>query len=193
MYSEIGTAKSAGTKVLRLQERSIMRVNWSGDGYHLREIVYDIGGGIQVVGNSRLRKQAARQADVFLPRTSMWKWIMRHWWNLGSIMGSAGLIIMDEQSDMVDVARFFMEFCMDESCGKCVPCRVGTQDDAYMLEKIYQGKATHSTLTGWKELAVYVRESSLCGLAPLPPNPFMSTCGISGKSMHPKFNRKYNY
>jgi NADH:ubiquinone oxidoreductase subunit F (NADH-binding) len=95
--------------------------------------------------------------------------------NLGSIMGSGGLIIMDQNSDMVDVARFFMEFCMDESCGKCLPCRVGTKMMCDLLQKICDNKATQKDLDRLEELAVYVKEASLCGLGGSAPNPLLST------------------
>ena len=90
-------------------------------------------------------------------------------------MGSGGLIVMDETSDMVDVARFFMEFCMDESCGKCVPCRVGTKQMYDLLSKICARNATLYELKLLEELAVYVKETSLCGLGMSAPNPLLST------------------
>ena len=94
---------------------------------------------------------------------------------LGSIMGSGGLIIMDERSCMVDVAKFFMEFCMDESCGKCVPCRVGTVEMHRILEQITNGTATMADLEQLQELCTMVRETSLCGLGQSAPNPVLST------------------
>jgi bidirectional [NiFe] hydrogenase diaphorase subunit len=94
---------------------------------------------------------------------------------LGSIMGSGGLIIMDERSCMVDVAKFFMEFCLDESCGKCVPCRVGTVQMYRMLEHISNGSATLEDMERLKELCTMVRETSLCGLGQSAPNPVLST------------------
>ena len=90
-------------------------------------------------------------------------------------MGSGGLIIMDERSCMVDVAKFFMEFCMDESCGKCVPCRVGTVQMHRMLEHISNGSATLEDLERLKELCTMVQETSLCGLGQSAPNPVLST------------------
>jgi NADH:ubiquinone oxidoreductase subunit F (NADH-binding) len=90
-------------------------------------------------------------------------------------MGSGGLIVMDETSDMVDVARFFMEFCMDESCGKCIPCRVGTKQMFDLLNKIYTGKGTLRDLKVLEELAVFVKETSLCGLGMSAPNPLLSS------------------
>jgi NADH:ubiquinone oxidoreductase subunit F (NADH-binding)/(2Fe-2S) ferredoxin len=175
-YSEIGTPKSAGTKVFALAGK----INYAGlievpMGTTLREIVFDIGGGIQ---NGEAFKAAqtggpsggcipAEHLDVKMDYESLV--------SLGSIMGSGGLIVMDKSSDMVDVARFFMEFCMDESCGKCVPCRVGTRMMHDLLQKICDNKATSNDLERLEELAVYVKETSLCGLGGSAPNPLLST------------------
>jgi len=175
-YSEIGTAKSAGTKVFALAGK----INNAGlievpMGTTLREIIYDIGGGIQGGGEFKAAQTGgpsggcipAAHLDVKMDYESLT--------SLGSIMGSGGLIVMDESSDMVDVARFFMEFCMDESCGKCVPCRVGTKMMHDLLQKICDNKATSLDLERLEELAVYVKESSLCGLGGSAPNPLLST------------------
>jgi NADH:ubiquinone oxidoreductase subunit F (NADH-binding)/(2Fe-2S) ferredoxin len=175
-YSDTGTPKSAGTKVFALAGK----INYSGlievpMGTTLREIVFDIGGGIQ---NNATFKAAqtggpsggcipAEHLDVKMDYESLV--------GLGSIMGSGGLIIMDETSDMVDVAKYFMEFCMDESCGKCVPCRVGTKMMHDLLHKIGSGKATQIDLDRLEELATYVKETSLCGLGASAPNPLLST------------------
>ena len=94
---------------------------------------------------------------------------------LGSIMGSGGMIVMDEYSCMVDVARFFMEFCMSESCGKCVPCRVGTAEMHELLSRIVQGMATHGDMTLLQDLCETVKYTSLCGLGQSAPNPVLST------------------
>ena len=175
-YSEIGTPKSAGTKVFALAGK----INYSGlievpMGTSLREIVFDIGGGIQGGGEFKAAQTGgpsggcipAKHLDVKMDYESLT--------SLGSIMGSGGLIIMDTKSDMVDVARYFMEFCMDESCGKCVPCRVGTKMMHDLLQKICDNKGTSIDLARLEELAVYVRESSLCGLGASAPNPLLST------------------
>lgn len=175
-YSETGTAKSAGTKVFALAGK----INYSGlievpMGTSLREIVFEIGGGIQNNGTFKAAQTGgpsggcipAEHLDVKMDYESLM--------SLGSIMGSGGLIVMDEHSDMVDVARFFMEFCMDESCGKCVPCRVGTKMMHDLLQKIYDNKATQIDLDRLEELAVYVKETSLCGLGASAPNPLLST------------------
>jgi bidirectional [NiFe] hydrogenase diaphorase subunit len=94
---------------------------------------------------------------------------------LGSIMGSGGMIVMDETTRMVDVARFFMEFCMDESCGKCIPCRAGTVQMHHLLTRILDRKATARDLQQLEELCDMVRNTSLCGLGQTAPNPVMST------------------
>jgi bidirectional [NiFe] hydrogenase diaphorase subunit len=94
---------------------------------------------------------------------------------LGSIMGSGGMIVMDETTRMVDVARFFMEFCMDESCGKCIPCRAGTGQMHHLLCKILDRKATARDLQKLEELCDMVRNTSLCGLGQTAPNPVLST------------------
>jgi NADH:ubiquinone oxidoreductase subunit F (NADH-binding)/(2Fe-2S) ferredoxin len=175
-YSDIGTPKSAGTKVFALAGK----INYSGlievpMGTSLREIIYDIGGGIQGDGAFKAAQTGgpsggcipAEHLDVKMDYDSLI--------SLGSIMGSGGLIVMDETSDMVDVARYFMEFCMDESCGKCVPCRVGTKMMHDLLQKICDDKGTTIDVERLEELAVYVKESSLCGLGGSAPNPLLST------------------
>lgn len=175
-YSEIGTPKSAGTKVFALAGK----INYAGlievpMGTTLREIVFDIGGGMQHGTDFKAAQTGgpsggcipAQHLDVKMDYESLT--------SLGSIMGSGGLIVMDDSSDMVDVARFFMEFCMDESCGKCVPCRVGTRMMHDLLQKICDQKATRIDLERLEELAVYVKETSLCGLGGSAPNPLLST------------------
>lgn len=175
-YSDIGTPKSAGTKVFALAGK----INYSGlievpMGTSLREIVFEIGGGVQGGGEFKAAQTGgpsggcipAEHLDVKMDYESLI--------SLGSIMGSGGLIIMDQSSDMVDVARYFMEFCMDESCGKCVPCRVGTKMMHDLLQKICDNKGTSIDLERLEELAAYVKETSLCGLGASAPNPLLST------------------
>jgi NADH:ubiquinone oxidoreductase subunit F (NADH-binding)/(2Fe-2S) ferredoxin len=175
-YSELGTPKSAGTKVFALAGK----INYSGlievpMGTSLREIVFEIGGGIQGGGTFKAAQTGgpsggcipAEHLDVKMDYDSLI--------SLGSIMGSGGLIVMDQSSDMVDVARYFMEFCMDESCGKCVPCRVGTKMMHDLLQKICDHKGSRIDLERLEELAGYVKETSLCGLGASAPNPLLST------------------
>jgi bidirectional [NiFe] hydrogenase diaphorase subunit len=94
---------------------------------------------------------------------------------LGTMMGSGGMIVMDESSDMVDVARYFMEFCMTESCGKCVPCRAGTQQMHGLLDRIARSQGTAQDLALLEELCEVVQATSLCGLGQTAPNPVLST------------------
>jgi NADH:ubiquinone oxidoreductase subunit F (NADH-binding)/(2Fe-2S) ferredoxin len=175
-YSETGTPKSAGTKVFALAGK----IKYSGlievpMGTTLREIIFDIGGGMQNDGDFKAAQTGgpsggcipAEHLDVKMDYESLV--------SLGSIMGSGGLIVMDKSSDMVDVARYFMEFCMDESCGKCVPCRVGTKMMHDLLRKLCDNKGTQIDLDRLEELAVYVKETSLCGLGASAPNPLLST------------------
>ncbi len=175
-YASIGTERSKGTKVFALagaiQNTGLIEVPM---GIPLEEIVFDIGGGVP---NGRTVKAVqtggpsggcipAAYFDTAVDYDSLVK--------LGSIMGSGGMIVMDETSNMVDVARYFMEFCMTESCGKCVPCRVGTVQMYHILDKIYKGEATGKDLELLEKLCVMVRETSLCGLGQTAPNPVNST------------------
>lgn len=175
-YSETGTAKSAGTKVFALAGK----INYAGlievpMGTTLREIVFEIGGGIQHNGTFKAAQTGGPSGGCIPAEHLDVKMDYEALQNLGSIMGSGGLIVMDESSDMVDVARYFMEFCMDESCGKCVPCRVGTRQLHDLLQKIGSGKGTQIDLVRLEELAEYVKETSLCGLGGSAPNPLLST------------------
>lgn len=175
-FAGLGTAKSKGTKIFALAGK----VDTTGlievpMGITLREIVYDIGGGVPD-GLAFKAAQTGGPSGGCIPAahldTPMDYESLRA---LGSIMGSGGLIIMDERSCMVDVAKFFMEFCMDESCGKCVPCRVGTVQMHHLLERITNGSATMQDMETLKELCVMVKETSLCGLGQSAPNPVLST------------------
>lgn len=175
-FREIGTTKSAGTKVFALAGK----INISGlievpMGTTLREIVFDIGGGVQGGGEFKAAQTGGPSGGCIPAAHLDVKVDYEALVSLGSIMGSGGLIVMDETSNMVDVARYFMEFCMDESCGKCVPCRVGTKMMHDLLQKICDGKATQIDLDRLEELAIYVRDTSLCGLGGSAPNPLLST------------------
>jgi len=175
-YASIGTEKSKGTKVFalagKIQNTGLVEVPM---GTTLREIVYDIGGGVP---NGKKFKAAqtggpsggcipAEHIDVSMDYESLAK--------MGSIVGSGGLIVMDEDSCMVDVAKFFMDFCMDESCGKCPPCRVGTRQIYGILDRISKGQAVVEDLALLEELCMMVKETSLCGLGQTAPNPVLST------------------
>ncbi len=109
---------------------------------------------------------------------------------LGAIMGSGGLIVMDEDTCMVDTARFFMEFCQEESCGKCTPCREGTKRMLEILERICHGQGRHGDIEMLEELATSIKDSALCGLGQTAPNPVLSTLRISAMSTRPIFTTK---
>ncbi len=175
-YASIGTETSKGTKVFALagsiNNTGLIEVPM---GMALNEIVYEIGGGVSDNGRCKAVQTGGPSggcipADLFDTRVDYESLA-----NLGSIMGSGGMIVMDENASMVDVARFFMEFCMTESCGKCIPCRVGTVHMYKILDKIYKQKGTHKDLEMLEELCDMVRNTSLCGLGQTAPNPVMST------------------
>jgi NADH:ubiquinone oxidoreductase subunit F (NADH-binding) len=175
-YAAIGTAKSKGTKVFALagqiKNTGLIEVPM---GITLREIIYDIGGGIP---DGRRFKAAqtggpsggcipAQFLDLPVDYESLQQ--------VGTIMGSGGLIVMDESSCMVDVAKYFIEFCQEESCGKCIPCRSGTVQIHSILERITRGEGQLEDLDRLAELADLLRSTSLCGLGQTAPNPVVST------------------
>lgn len=144
-------------------------------GTPLREILFDIGGGIPG-GRKFKAAQTGGPSGGCIPTQHLdTKVDYESLGSLGSIMGSGGLIVMDESACMVNVARYFMEFCMDESCGKCVPCRVGTKQMHGLLTKICEGQGSLADLALLEELAPYCKEASLCGLGQSAPNPLLST------------------
>jgi len=175
-FAGIGTEKSKGTKVFALAGKitntGLIEVPM---GTPLRQIVEDMGGGAPDGGKIKAVQTGgpsggcipAEALDTPVDYESLGK--------LGSIMGSGGMIVMDETTRMVDVARYFMEFCVDESCGKCIPCRAGTQQMLHLLEKILGRKATARDLAKLEELCDMVRNTSLCGLGQTAPNPVLST------------------
>jgi bidirectional [NiFe] hydrogenase diaphorase subunit len=143
-------------------------------GITLREIIFDIGGGIPE-GRRFKAVQTGGPSGGCIPEQYLDMPVdYESLAQAGSIMGSGGMIVMDETSCMVDVARFFMEFCMTESCGKCVPCRVGTVQMHDLLRKVTEGRATLKDLSMLEELCDLVKETSLCGLGQTAPNPVLS-------------------
>ncbi|MFN8377510.1 MAG: NuoF family protein [Anaerolineae bacterium] len=175
-FASIGTEKSKGTKVFALSGR----VNYTGLievplGTSLREIVFDIGGGIPE-GKQFKAVQTGGPSGGCIPAEFLDTPVdYESLGKLGSIMGSGGMIVMDETSCMVDVAKYFMEFCRSESCGKCIPCRVGTAQMYDILDRITNGEATLKDLEELEGLCEMVRASSLCGLGQSAPNPVLST------------------
>ena len=175
-FAGIGTEKSKGTKVFALAGR----VNNTGlievpMGIRLREILYDIGGGIPD-GKAFKAVQTGGPSGGCIPEQFLDSPVdYESLAKIGSIMGSGGMIVMDETSCMVDVAKYFMEFCMTESCGKCVPCRAGTAQMFGLLERLTKGEATPADLAMLEELCDLVKNTSLCGLGQTAPNPVLST------------------
>jgi NADH:ubiquinone oxidoreductase subunit F (NADH-binding)/(2Fe-2S) ferredoxin/NAD-dependent dihydropyrimidine dehydrogenase PreA subunit len=175
-FRSIGTEKSPGTKVFALGGKivntGLVEIPM---GTTLREIIYDIGGGIP---NGKKFKAVqtggpsggcitAENLDTPIEYDTLTA--------IGSMMGSGGMIVMDEDNCMVDVARFFLDFTKDESCGKCTPCRIGTKRLLEILQKITQGKGTMEDLDTLEKLAKQIKSSALCGLGQTAPNPVSST------------------
>lgn len=175
-FSDMGTEKSKGTKVFalggKIKHTGLVEIPM---GTTLREIVEEIGGGIP---NGKKFKAAQtggpsggcipdKHLDIPIDYDNLL--------DIGAMMGSGGLIVMDENTCMVDIAKFFLEFTVDESCGKCTPCRIGTRRMLEMLDKIIQGEATMEDLDKLEELCLYIKENSLCGLGQTSPNPVLST------------------
>ena len=175
-FTSIGTEKSKGTKVFALGGK----INNTGlvevpMGTTLREIVEEIGGGIPN-GKKFKAAQTGGPSGGCIPESLMDTPIdYDSLTAIGSMMGSGGLIVMDEDNCMVDIAKFYLEFTVDESCGKCTPCRVGTKRLHEILDKITKGQGTLEDLDKLEELALHIKSSSLCGLGQCAPNPVLST------------------
>lgn len=175
-FSSIGTEKSKGTKVFavggKIHNTGLVEVPM---GTTLREIVEEIGGGIPN-GKKFKAAQTGGPSGGCIPAEHMD--VPIDYDNLiaiGSMMGSGGLIVMDEDTCMVDIAKFFLEFTVDESCGKCTPCRVGTKRLYEMLDKITKGEGTLEDIDKMEELCYHIKSNSLCGLGQTAPNPVLST------------------
>lgn len=175
-FAGFGTEQSKGTKVFalggKIQNTGLVEIPM---GTTLREIVEDIGGGVPDGKKFKAAQTGgpsggcipSEHYDVPIDYENLKK--------IGSMMGSGGLIVMDEDNCMVDIAKFFLEFTVEESCGKCVPCRVGTKRLLELLDKITMGKATLEDLDKMEELCHHIQENSLCGLGQTAPNPVLST------------------
>ncbi len=175
-FSRIGTADSSGTKVFALTGK----INNSGlvevpMGITLREIVFDIGGGIRGGKQFKAVQTGGPSGGVitseFLDTPIDFGSLIA----VGSMMGSGGMIVMDEDDCIVDVAKFYMEFCVDESCGKCSPCRIGTKKLHGLLDKITKGNGTLNDLESMEKIGMAMKKAALCGLGQTAPNPVLST------------------
>ena len=175
-FNSMGTEKSKGTKVFALGGK----INNTGlvevpMGTTLREIIEEIGGGIPN-GKKFKAAQTGGPSGGCIPASHLD--IEIDYDNLlaiGSMMGSGGMIVMDEDNCMVDIAKFFLEFTVEESCGKCTPCRIGTKRLYEILDRITKGQGTMEDIPKMKELCYFIKENSLCGLGQTAPNPVLST------------------
>jgi NADH:ubiquinone oxidoreductase subunit F (NADH-binding)/(2Fe-2S) ferredoxin/Pyruvate/2-oxoacid:ferredoxin oxidoreductase delta subunit len=175
-YASFGTEKTKGTKVFalagKIRNTGLAEVPY---GTTLREVIFGIGGGIPQ-GKKFKAVQTGGPSGGVIPEQHLDEPLeYESLQKLGSIMGSGGMVVMDEDSCMVDVARFFMEFCCDESCGKCPPCRVGTRQMLNILDRICAGEAELADIEKLESLATVVRDASLCGLGQTAPNPVLTT------------------
>ncbi len=175
-FASIGSEKSKGTKVFALAGK----VNNVGlvevpMGIRLREIIYDIGGGIRD-GKKFKSVQTGGPSGGCIPESALdTPMDYENLTRIGSMMGSGGMIVLDEDDCMVNVAKFYLEFTCDESCGKCTPCRVGNKRLHEALTRITEGKGTMADLDNLKELGAIIKDTALCGLGQTSPNPVLST------------------
>ena len=175
-FKSMGTPSSPGTKVFALGGK----INHTGlievpMGTTLKEIVYDIGGGLPD-GKKFKAAQTGGPSGGCIPKELLeTKMDYENLQKIGSMIGSGGLIIMDESTCMADIAKFFLKFTVDESCGKCTPCRIGTKRLLELLEKMTSGQAVQNDLDKMEKLCEYIKCNSLCGLGQTAPNPVLST------------------
>ncbi len=175
-FASMGTEKSKGTKVFalggKIKHTGLVEVPM---GTTLRKIIYDIGGGIPN-GKKFKAAQTGGPSGGCIPASLIDTEIdYDNLTAIGCMMGSGGLIVMDEDTCMVDIAKFFLEFTVDESCGKCTPCRIGTKRLLEMLDKITSGKGTLEDIDKLEELCHYIKANSACGLGQTAPNPVLAT------------------
>ena len=175
-FASMGTEKSKGTKVFALGGKicntGLVEIPM---GTTLREIIEDIGGGVPN-GKKFKAAQTGGPSGGCIPASLIDTEIdYDNLTAIGCMMGSGGLIVMDEDNCMVDIAKFFLDFTVDESCGKCAPCRIGTKRMMEILEKITSGNGTLEDIDKLEELAYYIKENSLCGLGQTAPNPVLAT------------------
>jgi NADP-reducing hydrogenase subunit HndC len=175
-FAAIGTEKSKGTKVFaltgRIKNSGLVEIPM---GTSLRDIVFGIGGGIDG-GKKVLAVQTGGPSGGVIPEKHLDTPVSyEHLQQLGSIMGSGGMIVMDEGDCLVDIAKFYLGFCVDESCGKCAPCRIGGFQMLGILEKITDGRGTPEDLDSLRRIAHAMQKASLCGLGQTAANPVLST------------------
>ena len=175
-YAAVGTAGSKGTKIFSLTGK----INNTGlvevpMGTTLRQVIYDIGGGIPRGRRFKAAQMGGPSGGCLPPHLLDLPIDYESLTQAGSMMGSGGMIVMDEKTCMVDIARFFLNFTQDESCGKCVPCRIGTKRMLEILTRITQGKGEEKDIGILQEMGAIIKDASLCGLGQTCPNPVLST------------------
>jgi NADH:ubiquinone oxidoreductase subunit F (NADH-binding)/NAD-dependent dihydropyrimidine dehydrogenase PreA subunit len=175
-FAKIGTEKSKGTKVFaltgKIKNSGLVEVPM---GTPLRDIIYDIGGGIPNGKKFKAVQTGGPSGGVITADYIDTPIDYEHLQQLGSIMGSGGMIVMDEDDCMVDIAKFYLGFTVDESCGKCSPCRIGGCQLLNILNKISEGKGTHDDMKKLQEIGKSMQKAALCGLGQTSPNPVLST------------------
>ncbi len=175
-FSSIGSPTAKGTKVFaltgKIKNSGLVEVPM---GITLREIIYDIGGGMLNSYDIKAVQTGGPSGGVISREYLDTPVDYENLQKLGSIMGSGGMIVIDESDCMVDLAKFYMNFCVDESCGKCAPCRIGTTQMLEYLDSVSKGKAREDDLPRLKKVAMAVKKASLCGLGQTSPNPVLST------------------
>ena len=175
-FASIGTEKSSGTKVFaltgKIKNSGLVEVPM---GTTLREIVYDIGGGIKGGKAFKAVQTGGPSGGVITAKMIDTPIDFDNLVAAGSMMGSGGMIVMDEDDCIIDVAKFYQEFCVEESCGKCSPCRIGTRKLYDILTKISEGKGTMEDLEQLKEIGEAMKRAALCGLGQTAPNPVLSS------------------
>lgn len=174
--SSMGTEKSKGTKVFalggKIHNTGLVEIPM---GTTLREVIEEIGGGIPDGKKFKAAQTGGPSGGCIPPEHLDIPIDYDNLINIGSMMGSGGLIVMDEDNCMVDIAKFFLDFTVEESCGKCTPCRIGTKRLSEMLDNITKGNATLEDIDKMEELCYYIKENALCGLGQTAPNPVLST------------------
>jgi len=175
-FASMGTEKSKGTKVFalggKIHNTGLVEIPM---GTTLRDVIYEIGGGIPNGKKFKAAQTGGPSGGCIPPEHLDIPIDYDNLISIGSMMGSGGLIVMDEDNCMVDIAKFFLQFTVDESCGKCTPCRIGTKRLYEMLEKITSGNGTIEDIDKMEKLCYYIKNNSLCGLGQTAPNPVLST------------------
>ena len=175
-FASMGTEKSKGTKVFalggKIKNTGLVEIPM---GTTLRDIIYEIGGGIPNGKQFKAAQTGGPSGGCIPARLIDTEVDYDNLVSIGCMMGSGGLIVMDEDTCMVDMAKFFLDFTVEESCGKCTPCRVGTRRLLEILDKITSGKGTLEDIDRLEELCYYIKQNSLCGLGQTAPNPVLST------------------